>query len=70
LPIKFTPKKGEITISIQVSQHKKMVSLPIKDKGKGISQEHIPLIFDRYFMIFVIENNIGKGVPSRNTSTG
>ncbi len=60
--IKFTPQNGEIRISIKISSDKKRVSLDIGDTGKGISPEHLPHIFDRYFMTFDIENNIGNGI--------
>ena len=60
--IKFTPPQGTIIISLHLSEDKKNAILKISDSGKGISQEHLPQIFDRYFMTFDNENNIGNGI--------
>lgn len=44
--LKYTPEKGQITI--QISNKAKAVEVEISDTGKGISQEKLPYIFNRY----------------------
>jgi two-component system, sensor histidine kinase and response regulator len=49
--IKFTPAKGEITVSCcygVAADSKLAVMLRIKDTGTGISATELPLIFDRF----------------------
>jgi len=44
--IKFTPPKGNITVSITTNE--KTATLAIKDTGTGIEKEKIPKVFDRF----------------------
>ena len=44
--LKFTPEKG--TIKIGVQQKQKAIEVYISDTGKGISQEELPHVFERY----------------------
>lgn len=45
--IKFTPKGGEIKVSIQTN--KEFVNIKVNDTGLGISSESLPHIFDRFY---------------------
>jgi signal transduction histidine kinase len=44
--IKFTPESGTITTSIACSERE--VEVSIRDTGRGIADENLPTIFDRY----------------------
>ena len=45
--IKFTPENGQVKVAI--AKDGEQVILSVKDTGRGISKEHLPRIFDRYF---------------------
>lgn len=69
--LRFTPAEGLITITIKTddssggkSNEKGWFTLSVSDTGKGISQEHLGKIFDRFYQV---ENkdkgiNIGTGI--------
>jgi NtrC-family two-component system sensor histidine kinase KinB len=45
--IKFTPRNGVITVSAHSNDG--CVTVEVKDTGKGISQEDLPKLFQRFF---------------------
>jgi two-component system phosphate regulon sensor histidine kinase PhoR len=47
--IKYTPEKGEISISFL--EREKDIYLEIADNGIGISPEHLPRIFERFYRV-------------------
>jgi signal transduction histidine kinase/DNA-binding response OmpR family regulator len=55
--IKYTPKKG--TISLSLKQEKKNVLLAISDTGIGISKEDINLICNRFYQVNNTINRAG-----------
>ncbi len=61
---KYTPEKGRIVVSVNVENDK--LVLKVYNTGKGISQENIPLIFNRYSVLDNIKENAIKGLSSRN----
>ncbi|GAA4232832.1 two-component regulator propeller domain-containing protein [Postechiella marina] len=52
---KFTPSKGEISLHISTDDNlvleSKQLKIIIKDNGKGIREEDLPHIFDRFFQL-------------------
>ncbi len=51
---KFTPPDGEITMAVSTFKDEKEIKnlkLLIKDSGRGIPEENIEFVFDRYFQL-------------------
>lgn len=61
---KYTPAHGSITISVNVVND--ILTLTVYNTGKGIEQEDIPFIFNRYSVLDNIKENNIKGLSSRN----
>ncbi|MDE1206543.1 response regulator [Tenacibaculum larymnensis] len=53
--IKYTPKKGNITVSLNKLNEQIIIS--IKDSGIGISEKNIKLIYNRFYQV---KNDINK----------
>jgi PAS domain S-box-containing protein len=49
--IKFTPEKGELGLSVEADESKHQVRLIVWDKGIGIKQENLPIIFRPFTQI-------------------
>lgn len=47
--VKYTPEKGLVTLSIEVSDEEKEVSIAVSDTGIGISRQDQLYIFQRFF---------------------
>ncbi|MEL7119251.1 MAG: ATP-binding protein [Bacteroidota bacterium] len=56
--IKHTPKGGNIYLNVR--EEKKQVIISCKDTGKGISEENLPYIFDRFYQ--ADDSNGGTGI--------
>ncbi len=58
------PQGGEIFISTGVDREKKQAWVSIKDTGKGIPQEHLEKVFDRFFT--TKDSGLGLGLSVVN----
>lgn len=47
--LEATPEGGTLTVSVETDLQAGRVRIKVQDTGKGIPQEHLPLIFDPYF---------------------
>ncbi|WP_313637857.1 HAMP domain-containing sensor histidine kinase [Paenibacillus sp.] len=57
--IKYTGQEGTIHVEIEMSAQ--FVKVYIKDSGKGIPEEALPLIFDRFYMVEKARSSALKG---------
>jgi signal transduction histidine kinase len=69
--IKFTPSGGKITLTVEDApasdyggRYTPRLRFCVSDTGSGIDQEHLPLIFDRYWKAKSQPSALGR------TSTG
>lgn len=63
--IKFTPTGGTITVTAAVRSD--AVHISVTDTGPGISPEHLPHIFDRYWQSSRRNRGAGLGLPIAKT---
>ncbi len=63
--IKFTPEKGKISIEINENGYD-AVEIKVSDTGKGIPQDQMPFVFDRYHIgdkrVSLDKNSTGLGL--------
>lgn len=54
---------GKITLKAQVSYDKKWIEFSVSDTGRGIEQEHVDHLFDRFYKVSEDMNGSGLGLP-------
>ncbi|HNZ65281.1 MAG TPA: diguanylate cyclase [Smithella sp.] len=62
--LKFTPVGGRINVSIARINDGKNIVISVKDSGRGIPQEELPYIFDRFHQVdgTMTRNQDGTGI--------
>lgn len=63
---KYTSVGGHIRIIVDVVDNNQNLRIKVYNTGKGISQEDIPFIFNRYKVLDGVEASTIKGMASRN----
>ena len=59
--IKFCESKDKIVVLVSRDAQKNLLILKVKDSGKGISEENLPFIFDRFYQVENAQNE-GTGI--------
>ncbi|MDX2084070.1 MAG: ATP-binding protein [Candidatus Melainabacteria bacterium] len=49
--IKYTPEGGRIKVRAEVVRGNRWLEVSVEDTGVGISEEHLPFIFDRFYRV-------------------
>ncbi len=49
--IRYTPEHGQIDITASTSKDKNFAEITVKDNGKGIPSEYLPLIFNHFYRV-------------------
>jgi PAS domain S-box-containing protein len=58
--IKFTPKGGRITVGVRPGENEVVFS--VADTGRGISPDHTPHVFDRFWQAATRAKRLGAGL--------
>ncbi|RZK40836.1 MAG: response regulator [Pedobacter sp.] len=57
--LKFTPSNGRINVQLNLNNEK--LAIDVNDSGKGISEEELPNIFERYYQVVQDQNQAEGG---------
>jgi len=60
--LKYTPEGGRVDVTLSLSGSDQRVKVTISDTGPGISPEHLPHIFDRFYRIDDSHTTEGTGI--------
>jgi signal transduction histidine kinase len=58
--IRYTPSGGQVTLGWRVNNDQ--IQLWVQDTGIGISQEHLPYLFDRFYRVDKVRSRAEGGV--------
>jgi heavy metal sensor kinase len=58
--LKFTPPGGEVRVSLKPQPDR--IDLIVEDTGRGISPDHLPHIFDRFYQVPDSDVNVERGL--------
>ncbi|MCB0841004.1 MAG: tetratricopeptide repeat-containing sensor histidine kinase, partial [Bacteroidetes bacterium] len=58
--IKFTPKEGIVKVSVSTVSDNQL-QIQVKDTGRGIPSEKLPMIFDRFYQVDQTDTREGEG---------
>lgn len=58
--VKYTPENGRISLSGDWSGEKALIS--VSDTGEGISKEHLPHLFERFYKVDKAHSGMGSGL--------
>ncbi len=57
--IKYTPRQGQITVSVKL--FKRTIRVTVRDTGIGIAEEHLPKLFNRFYRVDKARNRTIPG---------
>ena len=62
--LKHTPQGGTVTVSVKEEPDRHEASLSVSDTGKGIPENELKCVFDRFYQVHEIESlsDIGTGI--------
>ena len=62
MPLKHTPKKGEIFLTVK--KHDNHAEISVSDSGEGIPRKHLAHVFERFYQVESDrrEGNSGSGL--------
>jgi PAS domain S-box-containing protein len=60
---KYSPPESTITIHSQLWQDPPQVVVHVSDEGIGIAEEHLPHLFDRFYLTEDSNKGVGLGLP-------
>jgi len=58
--VKYTPEGGKITLSGTFDENKAYIT--VKDTGYGISKDHLPHVFERFYKVDKSHSGLGSGL--------
>lgn len=59
---KFTPKEGNILLTVTPINSKKMIKLSVTDSGSGVAKEELNTIFELFYQSTIGKKNKGTGI--------
>jgi signal transduction histidine kinase len=60
--VKYSPGGGRVTVQVRQVGDPPFAAIHVVDEGQGIAQEHLPQIFDRYYLTEDSQQGIGLGL--------